>query len=954
MNDYLFGISHNCAIIALFTQIFHTKVQQKMHKISLKDWVILLTIVPTTIISLLVAGYLSYSRYSELDQFIYQRATSIISPLAISSAEPLLEKKRNSLRSLIGFSHRSQSDIIKSIAIFTKDNQIFVTSAYHGDTHTLRIKAGQNLPKRIQYDDYDDYLIYRAPIIDEFTTQNTNSALDMNIIGYIAIQIDKSTIKYAQQQLLITVFFILLAGFIISALFAYKLINSVTRPISSMVLAIDRIREGKIESRISGQLVGELNFLKNGVNAMAQSLGDYQDEMQRSIDQATIDLRESLEQFEIQNVELDIAKRKAQDANKVKSEFLANMSHELRTPLNGVIGFTRQVLKTPLSDTQRDHLQTIERSAASLLSIINDILDFSKLDAGKMIIENIPFSIRESIEETLTLLAPSAHKKHIELSLRVSPQLPDSLIGDAMRIKQVMVNLASNAIKFTDKGSVDINLEGNVIGNNLYRIRVTVQDTGIGIHSQQQNSIFEAFGQGDKSVTRIYGGTGLGLVISQRLVSEMQGNIGFESIESQGSTFWFTFQCELNTIPTVQLPAPESLCGKSILYYEPHAASHLATSEILAGWKMKTTCISQRSEMDLLLSNKKMLASFDFALIGHDVTPSALNDVKEFIFALKDIIPSIHLAINSNSPSLHEALISSGAKTCISKPITMQRLSKTLVPTLTSESNNLIEISDQKVPIKVLAVDDNEANLKLIKELLLEQVNDVTTATDGAKAVDLCRNEKFALIFMDIQMPVLDGISALSIIRQQTLNEHTPIIAVTAHVFGEEKDKLLDNGFNSFITKPIDEGMLHHSIYEYCDSTLLASRPELIVPLPGPVVISSRPQIIDWKLALQRAGHKKPLAKDMFIGLVNSLPETKANISEALISQDIEQLKVLIHKLNGACCYSGVPSLGKVTHELETELKRGIGLDDLQPEFFEFFEQIDLVLNDAEEFIKKI
>ena len=384
-----------------------------MHKISLKNWVILLTIVPTTIISIIVAGYLSYSRYHELDQFIYQRASSIIDPLAISSATPLLEKKRGSLRTLIGFSHRSQSDIIKSIAIFTKDNQIFVTSAYHGDTHTMRIKAGQSLPTRTQFDDYGDYLVYRAPIIDEFTQQNNSSALhsSSDVIGYIAIQIDKSTVKYAQQHLLISTFFLLLAGVIISAIFAFKLISSVTRPVSSMVLAIDRIREGKIEKRISGQLIGELNFLKNGVNAMAQSLGDYQDEMQRSIDQATIDLRESLEQFEIQNVELDIAKRKAQDANKVKSEFLANMSHELRTPLNGVIGFTRQVLKTRLSDTQRDHLQTIERSAGNLLSIINDILDFSKLDAGKMVIENIPFSIRESVEETLTLLAPSAHMR---------------------------------------------------------------------------------------------------------------------------------------------------------------------------------------------------------------------------------------------------------------------------------------------------------------------------------------------------------------------------------------------------------------------------------------------------------------------------------------------------------------------------------------------------------------
>ncbi|SEK72256.1 two-component system, NarL family, sensor histidine kinase BarA [Colwellia chukchiensis] len=284
-----------------------------MHKISLKDWGILLTIVPTTIISLVIASYLSYSRYSELEQFLYQRATSIIAPLAISSAAPLLAKERADLRSLIGFSHRSQSNIIKSIAVFTQDNQIFVTSAYHGDTHTMRIKAGQSIPNRIVFDDFGDYLVFRAPIINESNAQNTNSVLgvESDIIGYIAMQIDKSNIQYAQQKLLVHVFIIVLAGVIASAFFAFKLINSVARPVSSMVTAIDRIREGKIESRISGQLIGELNFLKNGVNAMAQSLGDYQDEMQRSIDQATIDLRESLEQFEIQNVELDIAKRKA-------------------------------------------------------------------------------------------------------------------------------------------------------------------------------------------------------------------------------------------------------------------------------------------------------------------------------------------------------------------------------------------------------------------------------------------------------------------------------------------------------------------------------------------------------------------------------------------------------------------------------------------------------------------
>ncbi len=362
-----------------------------MHKISLKDWVIILTIIPTTLIGFGLASYFSYSRSIELNDFLEQRAKSIIEPIAIASKDPLLNKNRDKLRHLIGFTHRNQSSIVKSIVIFTKDNQVFVASAYHGDTNLMRLRAGAELPSHTSTQTLSDYIIFRTPIIDEyfnpqvnrkFAINNVQSSGSMNNakptpIGYIAMQIDKSQLNFQQQSQFLIAFAFALLGTLLSGIFAMRLIKKVTKPIDSMVQAIERIREGKLQSRVSGQLIGELNFLKNGINAMAQSLDSYQNEMNASIDQATIDLRESLEQFEIQNVELSIAKRKAQDANRVKSEFLANMSHELRTPLNGVIGFTRQVLKTPLTENQRDYLQTIDRSANNLLTIINDILDFS-------------------------------------------------------------------------------------------------------------------------------------------------------------------------------------------------------------------------------------------------------------------------------------------------------------------------------------------------------------------------------------------------------------------------------------------------------------------------------------------------------------------------------------------------------------------------------------------------
>jgi two-component system sensor histidine kinase BarA len=935
-----------------------------MHKISLKDWVILLTIVPTTLIALSIASYFSYSRYDELNTFLTQRSQSIIEPLAIASSLGMLNKNRVQLRNLMNFTHRSQSSIIKSIAVFTKDNQVFVTSSYHGDANLLRLKAGQVIPNSTIFSKNGDDFIFHSPIINETLINEATRSMSQDNIGYIAMQIDSSNIRLKQQDQMLFSFLIVLLGSVFSAFFSYRLIKNFTRPIGAMVLAVDRIREGKLESRVTGQLIGELNFLKNGVNAMAQSLGDYQEEMQGSIDQATTDLRESLEQFEIQNVELDIAKRKAQEANKVKSEFLANMSHELRTPLNGVIGFTRQVLKTPLTITQRDYLQTIERSSANLLAIINDILDFSKLDAGKMVIENIPFSMRETVEETLTLLAPTSHKKNIELSLRVNPQLPDALIGDAMRIKQVLINLTSNAMKFTDKGSVDIDVDSERIENNIAILKVTIKDTGIGMSHEQQKTIFEAFGQADKSVTRLYGGTGLGLVISQRLVTEMNGNMGFSTEQGQGSTFWFTFRCEVNPISIDNIFDNHELAGKSVLYFEPHTHSRIATSEILTDWQLDVHPVQNLVQVNDLLNQK---VHFDFALISHDITPTALVELKELIVTLSKNVTQIHLAINSNSPNLQEALIACGAKSCLSKPITPERLNKVLLP-----RNHLLDIvsstsEDNKIPVKILAVDDNEANLKLINELLLEQVNEVTTVVNGQEAVDICKHEKFAMIFMDIQMPIMDGISALKSIKAITFNDNTPVIAVTAHALKEEKDKLLKLGFDSYMTKPIDEAMLRHCIYEYCDLT----QPQDIKTMKNKNIDNTdlnqqvfnannatimhrrNHQVIDWPLALKRAGNKEELAKEMFKGLVQSLPETKLNISEALTSQDVEQLKVLIHKLNGACCYSGVPSLGRVVHQIETELKSGVTIDDLEPEFFEFFEHIDNVINQAPEVFNK-
>jgi two-component system, NarL family, sensor histidine kinase BarA len=471
------------------------------------------------------------------------------------------------------------------------------------------------------------------------------------------------------------------------------------------------------------------------------------------------------------------------------------------------------------------------------------------------------------------------------------------------------------------------------------------------MNAEQQKTIFDAFGQADKSVTRLYGGTGLGLVISQRLSREMGGDVAFISEENRGSTFWFTFKCELNQMPVNIPDFNTELIGKSVLYFEPHTHGRIATSEIMANWQMQVMPVDSLAELSTALEQG---ATYDYALISHDVTPSELTSLKELITYITPRIPNLHLAINSNSPNLQEALVAAGVKSCLSKPITPERLSRAFMPQQHSLSDSSPLFIRHKLPLKVLAVDDNEANLKLIKALLVEQVNEVTTASNGQEAVDLCKNEKFALIFMDIQMPIMDGVTALKNIQSSTFNDNTPIIAVTAHALSGEKEKLIEQGFNSYMTKPIDESMLRHTIYEYCDIELLGKNIE--EPLLGlnESHFDFSTEEIDWQLALSRAGNKEDLAKDLLSGLVNSLPETKLHINDAILSQDVDQTKVLIHKLNGACCYTGVPLLGKITHQIETDLKQGKTLDDLEPEFFEFFEHIDNIVEQSPDVLKEI
>ncbi|MBC7001686.1 two-component sensor histidine kinase BarA [Photobacterium sp. BZF1] len=920
-----------------------------MTKYGLRARVFTLTLAPTLIIGLLLSAFFTMSRYRDLEHQLISTGASIIEPLAISSEYGMADQNREAVRRLISYAHRKHSQIVRSIAVFNTKNELFVTSNFHRNFEALMYPEDQPIPLLLETRLNENSLILRAPILKEGQFSNSSiPGYQAETLGYIALELDLSALRLQQYQEVFTALMVLLLGLTLSSLFAYRLMKDVTRPISHMVSVVDRIRRGHLDVRIEGQLLGELDTLKNGINAMAISLSEYHIEMQQSIDQATSDLRETLEQLEIQNVELDIAKKRAQEAARVKSEFLANMSHELRTPLNGVIGFTRQMLKTRLSTSQQDYLQTIEKSANNLLTIINDILDFSKLEAGKLLLENIPFDFTESLDEVMKLLAPSAHEKGLELTLKVDHRIPSGMIGDPLRIQQVLTNLIGNAVKFTERGNIDVSVELKTDRDESLELQFMVRDTGIGISERQQAQLFQAFSQADASISRRYGGTGLGLVITQKLVSQMGGEVSLTSRLHQGSTFWFSLRLNKTDLPVSQPIDTHTLMNKKLLLIEPNmqAASVIQQRLIRAGIH-----VTYRSSMP------DDAEQHDFALLN--LSPGEqppIATLLDQVFKAEQLSEKVIVSLPTTELALSERLINAGVTSCLPKPLGHRKLFEALV----SEPDQFSEPEPQPItaeapniqPLTVMAVDDNPANLKLISALLCERVETVITASGGRKAVEYAHQKEFDLIFMDIQMPEMDGVTACQEIHKTDLNHSTPVIAVTAHAMAGERERLIEAGMDDYLTKPIEERILQQILAKW---TTPHDKPVLELDAPAPEQTeteegkSEAPTPVnsnvswDWELALKQAAGKEELAKDMLQMLLDFMPEVEMLVNEALDGKDIE-LWPPIHKLHGSCAYSGVPRLKSLCHTIETELKAGASTEDIEPELFELIDEMNNVV----------
>lgn len=656
------------------------------------------------------------------------------------------------------------------------------------------------------------------------------------------------------------------------------------------------------------------------------------------LEQQNKQLIDTLEQLERTRDQLEERTAQLNQANKYKGEFLANMSHEIRTPMNAIIGMSNIIDRTELTKEQQKYVKLIKDAGNSLLDIINDILDFSKIEAGKIVIENIEFDLKDLVETCTELLAGNAFSKNIGLLSWLDSDIPESVQGDPVRIRQILVNLINNAIKFTSEGEVIARVKlVESDGNNL-RIRFEVKDTGIGLTEEQQNKLFKPFVQADGSTTRQYGGTGLGLSISKQLSELMHGKIGVESVSGAGSTFWF--ELPFQTVKDATETKWEKLPYKKALIVDDHPAICELLSFYLDSWQIETHTASGAQEALKAVEKE----NFDLFIIDYLMpAKNGLELTRELRENAKTKEARIVLLTALHDENLGKESIQSGCNAFLTKPVRQNYLRETLqsiidsdVPVEQIKATQIVssptksedldrsEVEPESTTssdalIKALLVEDNPTN-QIVAGIELKNLNvEVTTANNGKEAVEYYAKESFDMIFMDCQMPVMDGFEATKELRKMEAQKgsHVPIIAMTANAMAGDREKCLAVGMDDYITKPFETKDLKAIVNKWLSGSVKETASENDVD--EEVSTDDRNSVLNLDLIKEKFDENQ--SKQLMTIFITDTESRLSKFTQLVEERDLVNLGKQAHAIKGAASMIFANALAEVAREMELSAK---------------------------------